>query len=64
MTHRFSAGQSVRFARGRSRQTSSAGVYKIVRQLPESGTDPQYRIKGMHEAHERVVNESELERVA
>ena len=31
------------------------GDYEIVWQLPKSNGEFQYRIKGSHEAHERVV---------
>jgi len=63
MTHRFHAGQMVRLARSRSAGAAAGGDYKIVRQLPETGGELQYRIKSVRESHERVVKESELERV-
>ena len=34
------------------------GDYEIVWQLPKSNGEFQYRIKGSHEAHERLVKES------
>jgi len=32
----------------------------VLRELPENGGETQYRIKSGREAHERVVNESEI----
>jgi hypothetical protein len=63
MTHQFREGQTVRLSRNLAYRSSAPGEYKIVRQLPESGSDPQYRIKSLHEPHDRVVNESDLERI-
>lgn len=63
MTHRFHAGQSVRLARGPAYRASAPGEYKIIRPLPDSGSGPQYRVKSAREMHERVVNESDLERI-
>jgi hypothetical protein len=64
LSHHFETGQDVRLARSLAYRTSAAGVYKIVRPLPESGgNEPQYRIKSVSEPHDRVVNESDLERV-
>ena len=63
MTHQFRSGQTVRLARRGVPNASSIGDYKIIRQLPDSGGEAQYRIKSIREPHERVVKESELERV-
>jgi hypothetical protein len=62
MTHRFRSGQTVRLNRGYPHRSASAGVYQVVRQLPDNGGDPQYRIKSASEPHERVVTESDLQR--
>ena len=62
MTHRFRPGQLVRLARNRSNAAAATGDYKIVRQLPETSGELQYRVKSTRENHERVVKESELER--
>jgi hypothetical protein len=59
--HKFKIGQSVRFASGR---TGTSGIYKITQLLPAEGDDCQYRIKGANESHERVVRESQLNRIA
>jgi hypothetical protein len=62
MTHRFRTGQSVRFCRGFPYRDAADGSYQVIRQLPYSDGDYQYRIKSSRELHERVVKESELER--
>jgi hypothetical protein len=36
------------------------GSYQVVKQLPASGGELEYRIKSMNEPHERVARESEL----
>jgi len=63
MTHRYRPGQTVRVRRGLSRASAAPGDYKIVRPLPDSGGELEYRVKSMREAHERVVKESDLERI-
>jgi len=63
MTYRFRAGQSVRLSRNLSNRSAAAGDYKIVRLLPDNDGELQYRIKSLREPHERVVRESDLERV-
>ena len=62
MTHRFRSGQLVRLQRTMLSRTAADGDYKVVRQLPETGGEPQYTIKNLREAYERVVKESELEK--
>jgi hypothetical protein len=62
MSHLYRSGQTVRLSRSPYR-SSSAGDYKIIRQLPSNGGELEYRIKGLHEPYERVVRESELEKV-
>jgi hypothetical protein len=63
MTHRYKSGQTVRLHRNMISRSAPDGEYKIVRQLPENAGEPQYTIKSMRESHERVVKESELEKV-
>ena len=63
MSHSFRSGQVVRLCRGLLHRAAATGDYKIIRQLPDSGGEPQYRIKSVREPHERVVNESDLERI-
>jgi two-component sensor histidine kinase len=64
MTHQFRPGQMVRLCRSRSTGAAPAGDYKVVRQLPETSGELQYRVKSMRESHERVVRESDLERAS
>lgn len=56
MTHRFRAGQSVRLRPNMLTRSAAGGDYKVLR-----GGEVQYRIKSGREAHERMVNESDLE---
>ena len=61
-THRYAIGQTVRF-RPRLAGGAVFGGYEILRLLPEEEGEPRYRIKSVRESHERVANESQLERV-
>jgi hypothetical protein len=64
MTHRYQTGQRVRLCPGFLLRNAADGPYEVVRQLPDSSDgEHQYRIKNAREQHERVVKESELERV-
>jgi len=36
------------------------GSYEIIKKLPQSDGEFEYRIKSMNEPHERVARESEL----
>jgi hypothetical protein len=62
MSHMFRAGQMVRLVRGYPHRDAAEGSYEVIRQLPYSEGDFQYRIKSAREQHERVAKESELER--
>lgn len=61
-THKFTAGQSVRFSPHRYEDGSARGLYTVVRLLPEEGNTPQYRIKAKVDGRERVVREDQLAR--
>ena len=63
MTHRFRTGQAVRLRFSIRTRSAAGGDYTVLRELPENGGETQYRIKSGREAHERVVNESDLESV-
>ncbi|HVY56816.1 MAG TPA: hypothetical protein VHA77_03110 [Xanthobacteraceae bacterium] len=63
MPDQFRSGQTVRLCRGIANRSAAAGEYKIVRQLPDVGGELQYRIKSVREPHERVVKESDLEKI-
>jgi hypothetical protein len=61
--HKFRVGQSVRFTSGPFGGGGN-GIYKVTQLLPPESDDYQYRIKSASERHERVVKESQLNRVA
>jgi hypothetical protein len=54
----------VSFISGSFRRGGTNGISKIAQLLPPEGDDCQYRIKKADEAHERVVKESQLNRIA
>ena len=60
-THKFKLGELVELVRT-SRLHAAPGPFEIVRLLPPVDGEPQYRIKGSGEHHERMVKESDLER--
>jgi hypothetical protein len=62
MTNHFRSGQTVRLCRALAYRSAAGGDYKIVRQLPDNGGEFRYRVKSVREPHDRVVNESDLER--
>jgi len=61
--HKFKVGQSVSFTSGPFGRGGTDGIYKIVQLLPAEDDDFQYRIKSAAEPHERVVKESQLNRI-
>jgi hypothetical protein len=58
--HKFRVGQKVDLVRGRAAGTIAPGKFEIVRTLPESGGNNQYRVRSLADGHERVVVEPEL----
>jgi hypothetical protein len=60
MTHKFRVGQFVRLATGRFADRSGAGIYQVVRLLPETNGEFGYRIKATNELTERAVREHEI----
>jgi len=62
MTHKFHSGQTVHLSRSLAAGSAPGGDYKVVRQLPADGGEPQYRIKSVREPYERVAKESDMER--
>jgi hypothetical protein len=62
MTHKFRSGQTVHLSRSMTSRSAPGGDYKVVRQLPVDGGEPQYRIKSVREPYERVAKESDMER--
>ena len=62
--HKFKVGQSVNYTYGPRGVVGTNTVYKITQLLPAEGDERQYRIKSADEPHERVVKETQIERVA
>jgi hypothetical protein len=62
--HKFKVGQSVSFTSGPFGRGDTSRSFKVMLLLPPEGDDYQYRIKSANEPHERVVKESQLERIA
>ena len=62
MSLQFRTGQTVRLCRSPYR-SGATGEYKIVRRLPGDGGEVEYRVKSLNEPYERVVKESDLERI-
>lgn len=62
--HKFKIGQSVSFSSGPFGRGGANGIYTVTQLLPLEGDDYQYRIKSADEPHERVVKESQLDRIA
>jgi hypothetical protein len=60
-SHKFKLGSMVELV-GAMRLNAPREPFEIVRLLPGAGDDPEYRIKGPNEQHERVAKESELRR--
>ena len=58
-THKFHVGQSVQLIPSISRNVPG-GSYEIIKKLPGSDGEFEYRIKSMNEPHARVARESEL----
>ena len=61
--HKFKVGQSVSFTSGPFGRGGTNGIYKVTQLLPPEGDDHQYRVKNPDEPHERVVKESQLDRI-
>jgi len=65
-SHKFKVGQAVLFRLSTPRlkpvkqQQGRKEEYEIVRLLPRTGSEYQYRIKGGADGHERVVTEIEI----
>jgi hypothetical protein len=60
--HKFAVGQTLHFSPGLGEDRKGKGRYKVVRQLPETGSVYQYRIKSEMDGHERIVREDQIER--
>lgn len=65
MAHKFSVGQTVELTH-RMMEHAPRGTYEIRKLMPDSDREsgnPIYRIKSVHEGHERIARESDLTRV-
>jgi hypothetical protein len=62
LKNRFRVGDSVRFTSNTVGRPGAKDGYTVVRVLPLEQGEQQYRIKSASEAHERVAQESQLER--
>jgi hypothetical protein len=62
---RFKVGQSVTYTPAGPPFIRGSSDYKVTHLVPSEDADAEfrYRIKGADEPHERVVRESELERL-
>lgn len=58
--HKFKVGQLVN-ARPSLSAAIPPGCYKVVRLLPATGADYQYRLMSLVNGHERVVREYEID---
>ena len=58
--HTFTVGQSIEFVPGRYDGSAPAGMYTVVRQLPNDAMDREYRVKNTRDGHERIVRESQM----
>jgi hypothetical protein len=63
MNTRFHVGQKVQFTSATVGRPGATGIYSVIRVLPLERDEQQYRIKSTNEAHERVVRESQLEKI-
>jgi hypothetical protein len=59
--HKFKIGQMAFFhPRSRGVDASTRSPYQITARLPPTDGEFQYRIKSIHEEHERAASENEL----
>ena len=63
-SHKFKVGQTVAYAPSHIGMVATARSYKIVRLMPNEGSERLYRIKAIAEVCERVARESELSQTA
>jgi hypothetical protein len=61
MPYKFRVGEIVTLRAAVSRNVPG-GAYEIVKQLPDTGGEREYRIKSANEPYERVAREKDLER--
>ena len=59
MMHKFYLGQTVEYRPPRGLY-APRGAYVVTAKLPERNGEFEYRVRNMHEGHERMARESEL----
>ena len=59
--HKFKIGETVRFVRKNIPGRAAEDLYEVTRAMPFDGVEISYRIKALHENHERAVREAEIE---
>lgn len=57
--HRFRVGQTVELVSSKA-SGPKLGPFAILRLLPNDGFDREYRVKGLVDGRERVVQQSEI----
>ena len=60
MDNKFRVGQMVNLIPSQPGMAPPAWAYKILRLLPDDGSDRRYQIKTICEAFERIAKECEL----
>jgi len=63
MTHKFKIGEAV-FLRPSRYQDLAGGAYIVIKRLPETHGEFEYRVRNSYELHERVVRENELRKAS
>lgn len=58
--HGYAIGQAVELVPGRYDGNVPRGTYTVLRQLPNDSTDREYRVRSVHDGHERVIRESQM----
>lgn len=61
-SYKFAIGEQVVFLPQATDYNVPRGVYTIVRQLPFERNTCSYRVKNSVDGHERVIQESQLDR--
>jgi hypothetical protein len=61
--YKFAVGEQVQFVPAPTDFHVPRGTYVIVRRFPFQGKDCSYRVKHTRDGHERVIPESQLDRM-
>lgn len=60
--HKFASGDRVFVVSTGSSGNVRPGIYTIIKTMPDNGRGCQYRARNADDAHERVLDESQLRR--